>query len=365
MVYHFFLRSFRIFLLPLSLLYWLIVFFRNWLFDKQLLRTAQFGMPLITVGNLAVGGTGKSPLIEYLASLLHSEFKVAALSRGYRRRTRGYALASATSTALEIGDEPLALYRKFPDIGVAVGEERLLAIPELLHDRPETEVILLDDAFQHRSIEAGLSILLTEYANLFTRDFYLPTGDLRDLKSRYKAATILLVTKCPVTLTELQRSSIIKELAPVAGQTVYFTTIAYGAPYHLTSREKYALTGKEEVLLVTGISNPRPLKHFIETHSVTYQQLSYRDHHIFTIEDFKDIMAEFEQLSSGNRILVTTEKDAVRLEKFSAEIASLPWYVLPIEHRFLFDQKDQFDQQILTFIKNFQRPSLLYGKEKQ
>jgi tetraacyldisaccharide 4'-kinase len=234
----------------------------------------------------------------------------------------------------------------------------LLAIPELLHDRPETEVILLDDAFQHRSIEAGLSILLTEYANLFTRDFYLPTGDLRDLKSRYKAASMLVVTKCPASLTDKQRASLLTELAPVAGQPVYFTTLAYGVPYHLTSREKHVLTGKEEVLLVTGISNPRPLKQYIEAHSVTYQQLTYRDHHIFTIEDFKDIIAEFEKLHLGNRILVTTEKDAVRLEKFSAEIATLPWYVLPIEHRFLFDEKDQFDQNIRHFIKNFQRPPL-------
>ena len=167
-------------------------------------------MPLITVGNLAVGGTGKSPMIEYLAALLHSDFKVAALSRGYRRRTRGYALASTSSTALEIGDEPLALYRKFPDMAVAVGEERLLAIPELLHDRPETEVILLDDAFQHRSIEAGLSILLTEYANLFTRDFYLPTGDLRDLKSRYKAASMLVVTKLAYSVSSIERPASIE-----------------------------------------------------------------------------------------------------------------------------------------------------------
>ena len=171
MFYNFFLRSFRIFLLPLSLVYWLVIFLRNWLFDKELLRTATFGMPLITVGNLAVGGTGKSPLIEYLVALLHKRYKVATLSRGYRRRTRGYALATTRSTALEIGDEPLALHRKFPTIPVAVGEERLLAIPELLHDHPETEVILLDDAFQHRSIQAGCSILLTDYANLFTRDF--------------------------------------------------------------------------------------------------------------------------------------------------------------------------------------------------
>jgi len=356
MVYHFFLRSFRIFLLPISLLYWLVVGCRNWLFDKQFLRTASFGLPLITVGNLAVGGTGKSPLIEYLAGLLHKKFKVAALSRGYRRRTRGYALVSSHATALEVGDEPLALYRKFPDVPVAVGEERLLAIPELLHDHPETQVILLDDAFQHRSIQAGCSLLLTEYSNLFTRDFYLPTGDLRDLKSRYRAASALIVTKCPVNMSEEKQRSIIAELAPVNGQPVFFTTLAYGSPYHLTQKQLYSFTGKEEILLVTGISNPRPLKQYIEERSATYHQLTYRDHHIFSIEDFNEIRREFEKLPTENRILMTTEKDAVRLEKFSAEIDVLPWYVLPVEHRFLFGDKERFDRLVIDFISDFKRP---------
>ena len=356
MVYHFFLRSFRIFLLPISLLYWLVIGCRNWLFDKQFLRTASFGLPLITVGNLAVGGTGKSPLIEYLAGLLHKKFKVAALSRGYRRRTRGYALVSSHATALEVGDEPLALYRKFPDVPVAVGEERLLAIPELLHDHPETQVILLDDAFQHRSIQAGCSLLLTEYSNLFTRDFYLPTGDLRDLKSRYRAATALIVTKCPIDLSEEKQRSIMAELAPVNGQPVFFTTLAYGSPYHLTQKQFYSFTGKEEILLVTGISNPRPLKQYIEERSATYHQLTYRDHHIFSIEDFNEIRREFEKLPTENRILITTEKDAVRLEKFSAEIDGLPWYVLPVEHRFLFGDKERFDRLVIDFISDFKRP---------
>lgn len=356
MFYNFFLRSFRIFLLPLSLVYWLVIFLRNWLFDKELLRTATFGMPLITVGNLAVGGTGKSPLIEYLVALLHKRYKVATLSRGYRRRTRGYALATTRSTALEIGDEPLALHRKFPTIPVAVGEERLLAIPELLHDYPETEVILLDDAFQHRSIQAGCSILLTDYANLFTRDFYLPTGDLRDLKSRYKEATAIVVSKCPSNLSEKQRADLIEELAPVAGQPVFFTTLSYEAPYHLTTKETYSFTGYEEVLLVTGISNPRPLKQYIEERSATYLQLTYRDHHIFSIEDFKDIVREFEKLPAENRVIVTTEKDAVRLEKFNTEIAQLPLYVLPVAPRFLFDEQASFDRLIVQFIEDFKRP---------
>jgi tetraacyldisaccharide 4'-kinase len=356
MFYHFFLRSFRIFLLPLSLLYWLVIYCRNWLFDKSLLRSASFGMPLITVGNLAIGGTGKSPLVEYLVGLLRPQFNVATLSRGYRRRTRGYALATPRSTALEIGDEPLALHRKFPDIPVAVGEERLLAIPELLHDHPQTEVILLDDAFQHRSIQAGFSILLTEYSNLFTRDFYLPTGDLRDLKNRYKQASVLVVTKCPADLSQEQRTKLLEEIDPVAGQPVFFTKLTYGVPYHLVTKEKYSLTGQEEMLLVTGISNPRPLKKYIEDRSTTYHQLTYRDHHIFSVEDLRDIKREFDRLSSPHRLLVTTEKDAVRLEKFSAEIGEWPWYVIPVEHQFLFGEKEHFDRLVIDFIKNFQRP---------
>ena len=169
MFYDFFLRSFRLLLLPVSLLYWGVILFRNYLFDKKWLRVAEFGMPLITVGNLAVGGTGKSPFIELLVELLLPHYKIATLSRGYRRRTRGYTYAKPDTTALEIGDEPLSLFRKFPQIAVTVGENRLLAIPELLHDFPSTDVILLDDAYQHRSVHPGFSILLTEYSNQIGR----------------------------------------------------------------------------------------------------------------------------------------------------------------------------------------------------
>lgn len=356
MFYDFFLRSFRIFLLPLALLYWLAIAIRNWFYDRQWLRTATFGMPLITVGNLAIGGTGKSPLIEYLVALLRPHFKVATLSRGYRRRTRGYALAQPGATALDIGDEPLALHRKFPDVPVAVGEERLLAIPELLHDCPDTQVILLDDAFQHRSIEAGMSILLTEYANLFTRDFYLPTGDLRDLKRRYKEASIVIVTKCPPDLSESQRSAIEKEIALLPHQHLFFTAYAYGTPYHLLTKEPQALSEDQEVLLVTGISNPRPLKQYIEQRTASYHLLAYRDHHIFTIQDLRDIVDAYQGMDARSRLILTTEKDAVRLEKFDTAIAPLPWYVIPIGHRFLFNDQQRFDRLVIDFIKDFKPP---------
>ena len=209
-----FLKSFRILLLPFSLLYWLAIAIRNWLYNKKIIRSTSFGLPIICVGNLAVGGTGKSPMVEYLVRLLKDQFKVATLSRGYKRRTKGYALADDESTALEIGDEPMQFHIKFPDISVAVGEERLEAIPQLLHDRPDTQAIILDDAFQHRAIKAGLNILLTDYSNLFTRDFYLPTGDLRDLKSEYKRAEVIVVTKCKPDLTIHEKEKIIKEIEP-------------------------------------------------------------------------------------------------------------------------------------------------------
>ena len=182
------LKPIRILLFPFSLLYWLVIWIRNRLFDNNVFKSTGFNLPIICVGNLALGGTGKSPMVEYLVGLLHERFRVATISRGYKRKTKGYALANDNSTALEIGDEPMQFHVKFPDVPVAVGEERVVAIPQLLHDRPDTEAIILDDAFQHRSIKAGLNILLTECSDLFVDDFFFPTGDLRDQKASSKRA---------------------------------------------------------------------------------------------------------------------------------------------------------------------------------
>ena len=192
---NFFLKSFRILLLPFALLYWLGIAIRNWLYDKRILESTSFGLPLICVGNLSVGGTGKSPMVEYLVANLKNKFKVATLSRGYKRKTRGYAMADEKTTALEIGDEPMQFHLKFPEVPVAVGEERILAIPQLLHDRPETKVIILDDAFQHRTVKAGLNILLTDYNNLFTRDFCMPSGSESSSSVRVVRANWVMVYK--------------------------------------------------------------------------------------------------------------------------------------------------------------------------
>ncbi|MEI6948276.1 tetraacyldisaccharide 4'-kinase [Paraflavisolibacter sp. H34] len=351
-----FLKSFRLLLFPFAFLYGLIVSLRNWLYDKGIKKSAAFGLPVVCVGNLSVGGTGKSPMVEYLVRLLQDHYRVATLSRGYKRKTRGYALASEKTTALDIGDEPLQFHRKFPDIAVAVGEERLVAIPQLLHDRPETEVILLDDAFQHRAIRAGLNILLTDYGNLFTRDFYLPAGDLRDARSSYQRAQVIVVTKCPHSLTAEERDALQAEIEPLAHQKLFFSTLSYGLVYHLVHRSALVLDDQTEVLLVTGIANPKPLEAFLEERIHTYHLQHFSDHHIFTIDDLRDIKKKFDALQAPRKIILTTEKDATRLEKFENEINGIPFYVIPIEPRFLFDQGSEFDAIILSFIEQFKKP---------
>jgi tetraacyldisaccharide 4'-kinase len=195
------LKPIRILLFPFSLIYALIIIARNWCYDKNIFSSASFNLPVICVGNLVVGGTGKSPMVEFLIKKLKNDFAIAILSRGYKRKTRGYALANETSTALDIGDEPMQFHIKFPDVAIAVGEERIVAIPQLLHDRPRTKAIILDDAFQHRSVKAGLNILLTDCNNLFTRDWFLPTGDLRDEKRSYKRSDVIVITKCKEDLS--------------------------------------------------------------------------------------------------------------------------------------------------------------------
>jgi tetraacyldisaccharide 4'-kinase len=352
-----FLKSFRVLLLPFALLFGVVVWVRNWLYSKNIFRSTSFGLPLICVGNLSVGGTGKSPMVAFLVMHLKNNYKVATLSRGYKRKTRGYALANENTTAIDIGDEPMLFHRKFPDVPVAVGEERIVAIPQLLHDRPETQVIILDDAFQHRAIQAGLSILLTDYSNLFTRDFFLPTGDLRDTPSSYTRADVILVTKCPTALSSEESNEIKKEIKPLPHQKLYFTTIAYGTPYHIIHQNFIYIDEETEVLLVTGIANPKPLKLYLEERIQTYYMMHFEDHHIFSIDDWRDIVKRFGSMEAEKKIILTTEKDAMRLMKFKQEMDGMPFYVMPIEPKFLFGQATEFTDTIMRFIANFKKPA--------
>jgi tetraacyldisaccharide 4'-kinase len=356
------LRPIRILLFPFSLLFALAVTIRNWCYDKNILVSTPFNLPLISIGNLAAGGTGKSPMVEFLIRALKDRYAIAILSRGYKRKTRGYALAGAHSTALDIGDEPMQFHSKFPGVAIAVGEERIVAIPQLLHDRPGTRAILLDDAFQHRAVKAGLNILLTDCSNLFTRDWWLPSGDLRDAPSSCRRADMIVVTKCPDDLSEEQRRDIMIEIGPLRHQQVFFTSIQYDEPYHITRSGTYTIDDRVEVLLVTGIANPAPLKRFLDQRSRTYYELAYSDHHIFSIDDLHAILRRFNSIPARDKIILTTEKDAVRLIKFRQELEEWPFYVLPIAPRFLFGEQGRFTDLIVKFIAEF-KPSVQPGEE--
>lgn len=350
-----FLKSLRILLFPVSLVYWLIVTIRNYLFNKGVFTGTSFNFPIICIGNLAAGGTGKTPMVLYMANLLKDKYKVAVLSRGYKRKTTGYVLAEKSSSALDIGDEPMLFHNKLHGVAVAVGEKRVEAIPLLLHDRPDTDIILLDDAFQHRKIIAGMNILLTEYENLYTRDWYLPTGDLRDSTLESKRANIIVVTKCPDDLSANEMENIKQELKLLKHQHLFFTGISYGSVKHIITGETKNIADMEEVLLVTGIANPKPLKKYLAQQVHSFEELSYSDHHIFSIDDLNEIKNKFKKMEPGEKIILTTEKDAVRLVKFGKEIASLPFYTIPVEMKFIDGNEQNFVNIIEGFIASYQQ----------
>lgn len=358
MSFNFYLyRGFRLLLFPFSFVVGVYIFCRNYCFDKGWLPSASFGLPVICIGNLSTGGTGKSPMTEYLLALLMPNYKVATLSRGYRRKTKGYILANETVSALDIGDEPMQFHQKFPQVAVAVGESRLEAIGQLLQDCPATQVVILDDAFQHRPVTAGCNILLTEFGNPYWWDWYLPTGDLRDSPASAVRAQIIIVTKCPLDMSVAQKNQYIRHIRPLANQKVFFSSIEYGIPYHIVTKRATALTPSSELLLICGIANPLPLKKYIESRTASYLQKTYKDHHIFNIDDWQEINALFHKMDAAEKIMLTTEKDAMRLLKFGKLLNDVPLYVLPIKHHFLFEEAALLDISIINFVESFYQPT--------
>jgi len=314
----------RFLLLPFAILYGLGVRLRHFLYDRGWLSSKRYPFPILCVGNLAVGGTGKTPMVEYLVRLLGQE-QVAILSRGDRRKTRGFILADDSATAMTLGDEPYQYHRKFPRATVTVCESRQEGIERLL-ENPHFKYIILDDAFQHRKVQAGTNLLLTSYDKLYTQDFLLPVGSLRDIRSRARKAQIIIVTKCP-ELTQAEQEKIIQQLKPLPSQKVYFTSIAYSDRVY-SHEDSQALKDfiATPFTLVTGIANPTPLVDFLEKQGASFEHLAYSDHHHFSNR-------ELELLRQKGRIL-TTEKDYVRLE---GALSTL--YYLPIETQFLNDQR--------------------------
>lgn len=324
----------------------------NKTYDWGLKKTHTLQLPVICVGNLSVGGTGKTPMVEYLLRLLSEEFTVATVSRGYKRKTSGVLIADKNTTAADIGDEPMQFHTKFPTAKVVVGEKRIEAIEELLKQFPATEIIILDDAFQHRAVKAGLNILLTEYNNIFTDDLYLPAGQLRDLKENYRRADVIVVTKCPADLPVPHKYHVIKKINPLIHQQVYFTTIVYGAPYNIFDQSKIQIKSITDAVLVTGIANPQPLIDYLTRHDIDLKIISFPDHHSFSKNDIDEVKRVFQSIVNQSKIILTTEKDAMRLKEFENELQSLPVFAIPVEHSFLFNAGNDFNNVILNFIKN-------------
>lgn len=342
----------RYLLLPFTLLYGFAVWLRNRLYDAGFMSAVSFDIPVIAVGNLSVGGTGKTPHIEYLIRLLQYEYRVATMSRGYKRMTRGFQLADAETNALKIGDEPMQYHLKFPELVVCVAEDRMTGVPSLLMNRPETEIILLDDAYQHRSVKPGLNILITDFSNPFFEDYILPYGRLRESRSAYKRADLIIVSKCAENLTENEASIWTEKIKPFAHQKVFFTTIKYGNPYFIQSNEAANFANKK-VLLISGIARPEPMVAHISESAKQVHLLDYPDHHFFTernFEEIKDTLANWQ----NDCVIVTTEKDATRLHLHKKALSKIevPIIVLPIEVAFLLNGQSDFDGIVKTFVSN-------------
>lgn len=350
----------KILLFPIAAVYGFITACRNYLYDKKILKSIRFDFPVIGIGNLSAGGTGKTPHIEYLIFHLQYLYRVATLSRGYGRKSYGFVMADQHSTAQQIGDEPRQFKKKFPDTIVAVGEDRVLALPKILHERPETDVILLDDAFQHRSIRAGLSVMLTEYGNLFTRDAVIPLGWLREAKSNYHRADIIIVTKCPVDITIEERQRIVAEIKPYRYQKVYFSAIQYGPLYSFYNPQVWAeLTKDVDVLLVCGIARYGQLKNYLEAKARNVYVRDYKDHHNFDRYDLDNIRETFKNLGDVKKVIVTTEKDAARLEEFISWFSEnkIEIFVQPILVKFIDGDGDKFNSDVLSYIE-YTRPKV-------
>lgn len=338
-------------LFPFAFLYGEIVALRNLAYNKGILKSTKFDLPVIVVGNLNVGGTGKSPQIEFLIHLLHQRYKVAVVSRGYHRKSKGYQLANAQSTAADIGDEPFQFYRKFEAIYVVADANRVHAINKLTKLNPKPDVILLDDAFQHRKVAGGLNILLTAYDDLYSNDYMLPTGYLREKRSGAARADIIVVTKCPDQLSETERVSTLQKIKPLAHQKVFFSKITYHNAV-LGKNRSIALTDLKnyQVLLVTGIAKSKPLCQYLSKHKVEFQHLKFSDHHNFTSTEIHDIWKTFDKIEADKKIVLTTEKDYVRT--FYHEDQEV--FYLPIQTAFL-AETNEFEQLILDYVQQDSR----------
>ncbi|MBA6153307.1 tetraacyldisaccharide 4'-kinase [Gelidibacter gilvus] len=334
------MKLLRYLLFPIVPIYYLVTWFRNKLYDWGVKKSTSYDFPVICVGNLSVGGTGKSPMIEYLIRLLKSEHHLATLSRGYKRQTEGFVIADENASASSIGDEPFQFYQKFEDIIVSVDANRVHGISQLTALSNPPEIILLDDAYQHRKVKAGFNILLTAFDDLYTKDILLPTGNLREPRQGADRADIIVVTKCPENLSEERKAHIVKGINPLRHQHVFFASIVYATSVRNNSDQLELRTLKNRPFtLVTGIANPKPLVVYLKSLGLEFEHLKYKDHHDFSETDIIGLKQK--------PLIVTTEKDMVRLQPRFKESGVL--YYLPIEIRI--DRPSEFDTLIGNFVK--------------
>jgi len=368
------MKYLRWLLLPFSLLYGLVVIMRNWFYDAGLFKSYKFTKPIISVGNLEVGGAGKSPMTEYLIRLLKSDYKLATLSRGYGRETKGYLVAenqesrvknqeekkdSGLSTqdlrlSQKIGDEPAQFHQKFPDITVAVCEDRVAGLTKLL---PNHDLILMDDAYQHRAVTPGLSVLLFDYTRINQPHFLLPAGNMREPFSGRWRAQVIIISKCPASLTHDEQVELAYKIEPLPYQQLFFTSIAYQGLHDLNGNEADVTVDKDTtVFLLTGIANPQPLLQYLSKSTSNIIHHNYPDHHPFTLKNIAKLAAEYAAHPSQKKIIITTEKDAQRLEESWLKQAGqnngkLPVFVMPIQVEFLNNSGDQFDKIVLDYVR--------------
>ncbi len=354
-------------LLPLSWIYGGMVNFRNFLFDHHLLKSHAFPVPVISVGNITVGGTGKTPHIEYLLSLLGDKFRPAVLSRGYLRKTKEFLISHEGSGVKDIGDEPLQIKRKYPGAIVAVDRDRVHGIKRLLERDEKPGVILLDDAYQHRYVDPGLNILLVDYHRPLSRDYLLPAGRLREPAREKHRAHIVVVTKCPEKLTAMDRRIFLNEMRPFPYQLVFFSTFRYEEPRAVFAGEAPSVSRaglrkeKTEILLVTGVANSRPLKRHIRGIHSRFIEIKFGDHHTFSPTDIQKIIQTFRKLPHTNKIILTTEKDAMRFREagLPGEIRKAIYYI-PVRVDILFNDSSIFTRQILDYARKNKRNFGLY-----
>lgn len=342
------------FLYPLMWVYSIIIRLRNFFYDKNILHSTEFDLPLIIVGNLRVGGTGKTPHVDYLLRLLFNSNKVSSLSRGYGRKTKGFREVLVNDKSSDTGDESLQLKIKYPNVPIFVGEKRVDAVRNIISSHPEIDVIVLDDAFQHRALKAGFNIVLTEHSKLFSEDKLMPIGRLREHVKGAERADCVIVTKCPYYFRDIDRDLIIKRLKLQKKVPVFFSYVKNGRLYPLHGHENVPHPNLvEEVLLVCGIANPTPLINYLDENYEEVNTMTFKDHHDFTTADMQKIMQRYNSIACKNKIIITTEKDAIRLKDLEPVKGwnKMPIYVLPIEVAFKGEDGEKFNELILNYVR--------------